>query len=313
MSVFTPVSESELRRYLSDYDLGDLIAYKGIEEGIENTNFFLTTSQGEFVLTLFERTPAADLPYFLGVMDHLSRAAIPSARPMLRRDGQVLGSLNGRASAIVERLPGRGLEQPHPQQAAALGDVLAKMHQAGADFPDHRPNCRGPAWWEPAAVRLRDKLPAAQYALLEDELAFQATFDQKALPGGVIHADLFRDNALFDGMQLTGLIDFYYACNDAWAYDVAVCVNDWAINARGQFDAAVYEALVGAYAAQRAFSAAERDAWPAQLRRAALRFWVSRLLDWHFPRPGELTYSKDPGEFERILRGHREHTPQWPG
>ncbi len=313
MSVFTPVSEPELRNYLGAYDLGELIGYKGIEEGIENTNFFLTTSQGEFVLTLFERTPAEDLPYFLGVMDHLSRAGIPSARPMPRRDGDVLGTLNGRAASIVERLPGRGLDQPSAEQAAALGEVLAKMHQAAADFVDRRENCRGPAWWTPAADQLREKLPTEQYALLEDELAFQAQVDQDSLPGGVIHADLFRDNALFDGSKLTGLIDFYYACNDAWAYDVAVCVNDWAINAEGQFNAQVYDAMVSAYARQRPFNDAERRAWPAQLRRAALRFWVSRLLDWHFPRAGELTYSKDPTEFERILRAHRQRTPQWPG
>lgn len=313
MSVFTPVSESELRSYLNAYELGELAGYKGIEEGIENTNFFLTTSHGEFVLTLFERTPAADLPYFLGVMDHLSRAGIPSARPMPRRDGEVLGTLNGRATAIVERLSGRGVDQPCPEQAAALGTVLAKMHKAAADFPAQRLNCRGPSWWTPALKELHDKLPQEQLALLQDEVAYQARVDQSALPGGVVHADLFRDNALFDGPRLTGLIDFYYACNDAWAYDVAVCVNDWAINAEGCFNASVYDALVGAYAQERAFSEAECQAWPGQLRRAALRFWVSRLLDWHFPRAGELTYSKDPAEFERILLAHRQRTPQWPG
>lgn len=313
MSVFTPVSESELRSYLNAYELGELVGYKGIEEGIENTNFFLTTSHGEFVLTLFERTPAADLPYFLGVMDHLSRAGIPSARPMPRRDGEVLGTLNGRATAIVERLSGRGVDQPCPEQAAALGTVLAKMHKAAADFPAQRLNCRGPSWWTPALKELHDKLPQEQLALLQDEVAYQARVDQSALPGGVVHADLFRDNALFDGPRLTGLIDFYYACNDAWAYDVAVCVNDWAINAEGCFNASVYDALVGAYAQERAFSEAECQAWPGQLRRAALRFWVSRLLDWHFPRAGELTYSKDPAEFERILLAHRQRTPQWPG
>ncbi len=312
MSVFTPVSESELRDFLGNYDLGELIEYRGIEEGIENTNFFLTTSQGEFVLTLFERTPASDLPYFLGVMDHLARAGIPSARPMVQRSGEVLGTLNGRATAIVERLPGRGLDQPSAKQAEALGQVLAKMHLAAGDFAGRRDNCRGPAWWVPGAQQLQAKLPAEQWALLKDELAYQASVDQSVLPGGVIHADLFRDNALFDGERLTGLIDFYYACNDAWAYDVAVCVNDWAINATGQFNNAVYQALVSAYAAQRPFSAAEQHAWPAQLRRAALRFWVSRLLDWHFPRAGELTYSKDPAEFERILRSHREHNLPWP-
>ncbi|MGJ8668908.1 MAG: homoserine kinase [Oceanococcus sp.] len=309
MSVFTPVSEPELTAYLKNYELGELRQYRGIEEGIENSNFFLSTSQGEFVLTLFERTPEKDLPYFLGVMNHLSAAGIPSAGAMTQRNGQILGRLNGRASAIVERLPGAGVDLPNASQGAALGGMLARLHVAAADFSGQRNNCRASSWWTPELPRLLDVLPAEQAQLLQDEVAFQAAHAQEALPGGVIHADLFRDNALFDGDKLTGIIDFYYACNDAWLYDLAVCVNDWAINATGQLQVRVYQALVTGYQQQRALSEAEQAAWPVQLRRAALRFWLSRLLDWHFPRGGELTYSKDPAEFERVLRDHRAQVP----
>lgn len=312
MSVFTPVSQSQLQTYLTNYDLGELRQFRGIEEGIENSNFFVTTSQGEFVLTLFERTPEKDLPYFLGVMNHLSAAGIPSARAMPNRQGEVLGHLNGRASAIVERLNGSGIAQPTAAQAQALGGNLAHLHLAGADFAQQRDNCRSTDWWQPAVAELLPKLSAAEADLLRSEVAFQAAQDQQALPGGVIHADLFRDNALFVGDKLSGIIDFYYACNDAWLYDLAVCINDWAINATGQFQPAVYRALMQAYQQVRGLTAAEQQAWPAQLRRAALRFWVSRLLDWHFPRDGEMTYRKNPQEFESILRSHRQQAPELP-
>lgn len=309
MSVFTPVSESEMRSFLGGYDLGELQSYRGIEEGIENTNFFVTTDQGDFVLTLFERTPEADLPYFLGVMGHLSAAGVPSARPLPDRQGQVLQRLNGRAAALVERLRGGGLDQPTPAQCEALGQALARLHLAGQDYPGQRANCRGPAWWQDCARQLRGQLPAELQELLDDEIAYQAGVDDSELPGGVIHADLFRDNALFDGARLSGLIDFYYACNDAWLYDLAVCVNDWTINARGGFDAEGYAALLRGYGSVRGCTDRERKLWADKLRAAALRFWVSRLYDWHFPREGELTYSKDPQEFEKILRLHRSQAP----
>lgn len=312
MSVFTPVTEAQLQAYLADYPVGELVSYAGIEEGIENTNFFVSTTQGEYVLTLFERTPAVDLPYFLGVMGHLAAAGIPSARPVPDRSGQILRSLNGRASALVERLSGRGVSVPSESQCAALGETLARMHLAGADFSPVRPNCRGASWWSEAAERLRGELPATLQGLLLDEIAYQASQDDRALPGGVIHADLFRDNALFDGDALRGIIDFYYACNDCWLYDLAVCVNDWTINPTGTWQPAPYEALVGAYHGVRPFSPAERQLWMSKLRGAALRFWVSRLLDWYFPRPGELTYRKDPQEFERILRRHRQTVLELP-
>lgn len=310
MSVFTPVSESELKAYLGQYRLGGLLSYRGIEEGIENSNFFLTTTQGEYVLTLFERTPEQDLPYFLGVMNHLSAAGIPSAQVLAKSDGEILGRLNGRASAIVQRLQGSGVDQPTAAQASALGAALAKLHLAGADFTATRANDRAVQWWTPEVPRLLEKVPHDQAGLLQSELAYQAELDNTAIPGGVVHADLFRDNALFVGDELSGIIDFYYACNDAWLYDLAVCVNDWAVNATGALQSDVYEALVQSYQTGRALGVAERRAWQAQLRRAAFRFWVSRLIDWHFPRAGEMTYSKDPAEFEAILRMHRQAVPE---
>ncbi len=309
MSVFTPVAEPELRAFLSAYAQGELLAYKGIEEGIENSNFFVTTTAGEFVLTLFERTPAADLPYFLGVMAHLSDAGIPSAQPLADRRGQVLQQLNGRAAALVQRLAGQGVSRPTLAQCGALGATLARMHLAGKDCSLYRANCRGPQWWTASAAALKPRLAPEVWRLLEDEISYQAGLDDSALSRGVIHADLFRDNALFTGDELSGLIDFYYACNDCWLYDLAVCVNDWVINPTGALDLPAYQGLLQAYQQVRPLSAAEQSLWPAKLRAAALRFWVSRLYDWHFPRPGELTYRKEPAEFEAILRLHRSQPP----
>lgn len=313
MSVFTPVSEAQLRAFLGEYDAGSLHHYKGIEEGIENTNFFVTTSAGAYVLTLFERTPAQDLPYFLGVMGHLAEAGIPSASPVPGRDGAVLRELNGRAAALVQRLAGRGVTTPSVAQCAALGQTLAQMHLAGAGYSGHRDNDRGAVWWTAAAAQLRGHLSADLQQLLDEEIAIQAGAEDAELPRGVIHADLFRDNALFDGEALTGIIDFYYACNDSWLYDLAVCVNDWTINPTGSLSPDHYQALVEAYARVRPIEAAERGLWGLKLRAAALRFWVSRLVDWHFPRAGEMTYQKDPDEFLRILRWHRDHPLTLPG
>ncbi len=312
MSVFTAVSEAELRAFLSGYTVGELLRYEGIEEGIENTNFFVDTegapTAGRFVLTLFERTEYAALPYFLGVMAHLNAAGIPGARPIAARDGRLLGTLNGRPAALVERLSGGSLQRPDAGQCAEAAAALARLHLAGASFPDRRENCRGPAWWTAAARQLRPVLDRDSGALLDDEIAFQAAQDDRALPGGVIHADLFRDNALFADGRLSGFIDYYYACNDAWLYDLAVMVNDWAINAGDGQDMGAWDAMLAAYAAQRPFTAGERQLWNAKLRAAALRFWVSRLVDWHFPRDGALTYRKDPAEFGKLLVLHREHT-----
>lgn len=307
MSVFTAVSAEELSNFLGQYRVGDLIDYSGIAEGIENTNFFVRTTTNRFVLTLFERTPAKDLPFFLSVMERLSDAGLPSAAPVHRRDGEVLGTLNGRPACLVARLSGGGVVVPNALQVAQLGAVMGQMHLALAEFPQSRPSDRGLAWMHAVADELGDKLPAEERELLDDELRIQDAADWDSLPAGVIHADLFRDNALFDEDRLTGLIDFYYACDGAWIYDLAVSFNDWVLNAGHPADGAIGRALLQAYQQARPLLPPERALWSVALRRASLRFWLSRLQDWHFPRGGELTYRKDPGDFERLLRWHREH------
>lgn len=305
MSVFTPVTASELAQFLGQYRVGDLLDYAGIAEGIENTNFFIRTTTNRFVLTLFERTPEQDLPFFLSVMAHLATAGLPSAAPVRRRDGQFLGRLNQRPAALVARLPGSGVVVPTVAQATQLGSVMGQMHLALDDLQESRAPDRGLDWMQATAVQVDPVLEPQARELLADEMQAQSAAAWSQLPQGVIHADLFRDNALFDEDRLTGLIDFYYACNDAWVYDLAVSFNDWVLNAGHPATGPVGSALLRAYQHARPLTAAERDLWPLALRRAALRFWLSRLQDWHFPRDGELTYRKDPMDFERLLRWHR--------
>lgn len=307
MSVFTPVTAEQLSSFLGQYRVGELIEYSGIAEGIENTNFFVRTTTNRFVLTLFERTPEPDLPYFLAVMERLSDAGLPSAAPVHRRDGSVLGELNDRPASLVARLSGGGVVVPNGLQVAQLGAVMGQMHLALAEFPQRRISDRGLAWMEAVAGELGDKLTAAETELLASELAAQQGVDWESLPHGVIHSDLFRDNALFDEDRLTGLIDFYYACDGAWVYDLAVSFNDWVLNAGHAARGSVATGLLQAYQQSRPLVTAERELWSMALRRAALRFWLSRLQDWHFPRDGELTYRKDPGDFERLLVWHREN------
>lgn len=301
MSVYTEVSAAELRDFLDAYALGSLVRHAGIPAGIENTNYFVTTSQGEYVLTLFEATPAADLPFFLDLMAHLAEHGVPSAHPLADRDGRYLNALNGRPAALVQRLAGRSVEAPDTAHCAAIGAALARMHLAVADFAARRESDRGPAWRDAAAARLRGRLPPDESALLERTLEEQRALAPASLPGGVIHADLFRDNALFEATRVTGIIDFYYACNGPFVYDVAVTVADWCCAAGDRFDPSRASALLGAYHAERPFEAAERDAWPRELRAAGLRFWLSRLVDQHFPREGMLTQVKDPEPFRRVV------------
>jgi homoserine kinase type II len=312
MSVYTKVSRAALQEFLQAYPVGELRNYQGIKAGIENTNYFVNTRDGHWVLTLFERASEADLPYFLALMDHLALRGIPSPRPVANADGQFLSHLCGRPTALVQKLEGDTITHPDVEQCRALGKVLGDLHLAGQSFRMRRDNDRGPPWWSRCAEALWPRINADDTALLRDEIAQQAKLDRGKLLQGVIHADLFRDNALFTGGQLTGLIDFYYACNDAQAYDVAVCVNDWCSREDGSIDMTRYDAMVGAYAKERNFMRSEKSAWGMLLRGAALRFWVSRLYDAHFPRDGELTHMKDPEEFRRILVHHRAHVPALP-
>jgi len=301
MSVYTPVERDELQAFLQNYSLGELVEYEGISAGIENTNYFVTTTEQRMVLTLFENHTAEELVYFLDLMAFLAEHEVPSAHPLADNDGNYLRELNGKPAALVMRLSGGGIESTTKDQCAAIGHALAQLHVAGQAFGGRRDNDRGPHWWRTTRDAVFARLKSDEQGLLEEELAFQTSHRFDTLPRGVIHADLFRDNALFDGNTLTGLIDFYYACNDVLLYDVAVTLNDWCSREDGSLDEAKASAMLDAYHKVRPISEAEKEAWPVMMRAAALRFWLSRLQDMYFPREGELTHIKDPDVFKQIL------------
>jgi homoserine kinase type II len=305
MAVFTSVSEAELTAWLADYSLGQLLELQPISAGIENTNYFVTTSNGRFVLTLFEKLTADELPFYLNLMAHLARHGIPCPSPVANRRNQFLGTLNGKPACIATRLSGKSTTAPNLEQCAAIGAMLAQMHIAGQSFSQVMPDPRGAAWRAATAPKVRPFLDAEQAALLDGEVALHAQNASAGLPQGVIHADLFRDNVLLEDSRVGGLIDFYFACSDALLYDVAITVNDWCLrHAEGLLDEGRTRAFLQAYHAVRPLSEAERTAWPRMLRLAALRFWLSRLYDLHLPREGELVNAHDPRHFERVLRNH---------
>ncbi len=304
MSVFTRVTETELTAWLADYPLGNLIELRGIASGIENTNYFVSTSNGCFVLTLFEKLAASELPFYLNLMSHLARHGIPCPNPVADRHNRFLGELHGKPACIVNCLPGKSLAQADAAHCAAVGAVLGKLHCAAQNFAETMPNPRAAAWRARAAQQVQPFLTPQDAMLLDSEISFHAQHALAALPQGIIHADLFRDNVLFDGARVGGLIDFYFACNDSLLYDVAITVNDWCMGADGMLDEARAQAMLRAYHAARPFQPEEQSAWTIALRVAALRFWLSRLLDLHLPREGELTHTRDPEQFKRILQQH---------
>jgi homoserine kinase type II len=308
MSVYTKVSRPALQEFLRGYPVGELIGHEGIKAGIENTNYFVNTRDGHWVLTLFERAPEEDLPYFLALMDHLALRGIPAPRPVANAEGRFLSHLCGRPAALVQKLEGVTITDPDVDQCRAMGKLLGDLHLAGLSFRLQRANNRGPGWAAEAAAAVLPRLEPDDARLLRDELDFQARLKRDALPQGVIHADLFRDNALFHGAQLTGVIDFYFACNDALLYDLAITVNDWCRQPDGALEQRRYQAMTQAYVAERKPMAAERRNWPGLLRAAALRFWLSRTYDLHFPRDGELTHTKNPNEYRNVLVFHHAHT-----
>ena len=311
MAVFTEVSATEAAALALRLGAGQLQSITGIPAGIENTNYFVSTDQGDWVLTLFERLTAPQLPYYRGLMQHLARRGLPVPEPRADAAGQILHPVAGKPAALVNRLKGRHQLAPDLHHCAQLGRVLAQMHLAVADFPLKQPNLRGLNWWLAMAPQLLPHLGHPQRQLLASELTFQqqlaASPSYAALPRGAVHADLFCDNVLFDGLlgheKLTGCFDFYFAGTDRFAYDLAVCLNDWCLNADdASLDPARAEALVQAYQQVRPLAGAEHRLLPALLRAAALRFWISRLADWHLPRPAALLQPKDPVHFQRILR-----------
>ncbi len=311
MAVFTEVSAAEAAALVLRLDAGELLAIEGIPAGIENTNYFVNTSRGDWVLTLFERLAPAQLPFYLGLMQHLAQRGLPVPEPRADASGQLLHQVAGKPAALVNRLAGQHQLAPDLHHCAQLGGVLARMHLAVADFPLRQPNLRGLNWWLAMAPKLEPHLTRPQRQLLTSELTFQqqvaASPSFAALPRGAVHADLFCDNVLFDGLpgheKLTGCFDFYFAGTDRFAYDLAVCLNDWCLNADdASLDEARAQALVQGYEQVRPLAGAEQRLLPALLRAAALRFWISRLADWHLPRPAALLSPKDPLHFQRILR-----------
>ncbi|MGH8676131.1 MAG: homoserine kinase [Burkholderiales bacterium] len=315
MSVFTPVSESQLAAWLNNYSVGAPVALEPIAAGIENTNYFVATSQGRYVLTLFERLPPAQLPFYLGLMAHLARHGIPCPAPIADLSDRYLSELNGKPAALVTRLHGASVERSEVAHCAALGALLARLHLAGRSYSGYLENPRGMRWWRGAAGEVRPLLDRAGQELLDEELRFQSLHRFPDLPRGPVHGDLFRDNVLFEDGRLSGVIDFYFAGVDCLLYDVAVCANDWCLadpDRDARLDAARTSALLDAYRTLRPLGAPEREAWPVLLRAAALRFWLSRLFDYHQPRPGQLVRVHDPEHFRRVLTARIDaQAPVW--
>jgi len=309
MAVYTDISETELGAFLRGYEVGELLSYKGIAEGTENSNFLLHTTAGSFILTLYEkRVERADLPFFLGMMEHLARKGLSCPLPVHRHDGEVIGELAGRPCAVITFLEGMWPRRPTVTHCREVGKALAHMHLAGADFPLRRPNALSVDGWRKLWAQARPRADEVEPGLVRE---VDAEFDAiarhwpKDLPEGLIHADLFPDNVFFIGERLSGLIDFYFACNDMLAYDVATCLNAWCFEKDISFNLTKGRALLAGYNSVRQLSQAELDALPLLARGSALRFMLTRLYDWLSVSEGALVKKRDPMEYVRRLRFHR--------
>ena len=317
MSVFTPVSVDEARKFVAPYAVGDIIDFQNIAAGVENSNFFVTTTLGRYVLTIFEKIPRADLDFYMGLMAHLHAHGIPCAAPLNTANGAVLHTLRERPAALVTRLAGNDIAHPTPDDCRAVGVALARMHAVATSFALKMPNWRGLSWWRQISAELVARLTKSENALLSAELEYQSGFNHLDLPRGIIHGDLFRDNILWDdhGTHHTPqMIDFYFACEEKLLFDVAVTVNDWCLDFSAYPGAHLNEAntraLLQGYASMRAFTPAERAAWPQMLRAAVMRTWLGRLDYHHVPRTSELTHPKDHPFSERLLRHHIAIAPE---
>ena len=310
MAVYTEVGDADLEEFLKAYDLGSLLSFKGIAEGVENSNFLLKTEAGTFILTLYEkRVTEEDLPFFLGLMEHLAERGINCPLPVKGRDGRALRHLAGRPAAIISFLEGVWTRRPQTSHCAALGRALAEMHAAGRDFSLTRSNALSLEGWQRlvAATEARaDSVEPNLATLVASELRFLRSSWPQDLPTGIIHADLFPDNVFFLKNRLSGLIDFYFACNDLLAYDLAICLNAWCFEADNSFNVTKGRALIQAYEGARPLAAAEREALPVLARGAALRFLLTRLYDWLSVPAGALVTPKDPLEYLRKLRFHQQ-------
>ncbi len=312
MAVYTDVGDADLEALLKAYDLGTILAFKGIAEGVENSNFLLRAESGTYILTLYEKRVAeSDLPFFLGLMEHLAERGIRCPLPVHGRDGKISRRIAGRPAALITFLEGMWVRRPQAQHCAAVGQALAAMHEAGRDFPLRRENALSCASWRPLFEMSRaraDTVEPGLAAFIEAELAALEAAWPENLPNGVIHADLFPDNVFFLKGRLSGLIDFYFACNDLLAYDLAVCLNAWCFEPDNSFNVTKGRALIQAYAGVRPLEPAELQALPMLSRGAALRFLLTRLYDWLEVPPGALVTPKDPREYLRKLRFHQKVT-----
>jgi homoserine kinase type II len=309
MAVYTDVTTDDLSAFLSGYDIGELLSYKGIAEGVENSNFLVHTSRGHFILTLYEKRVAeADLPFFIALMEHLAARGINCPQPVKNRAGGMLGRLAGRPAAIVTFLDGLWIRRPSAGHCAAVGEALAGLHRAGQDFNMRRDNALSLVAWRPLYEHARDRGDKVRQGLC-DEIARELDVLERSwprgLPEGVIHADLFPDNVFFLGDRLSGLIDFYFACTDTLAYDVAICLNAWCFEPDHSYNVTKGRALLKSYARERALSAEERTTLPILARGAAMRFLLTRLVDWLAVPNGALVKPKDPLEYYRKLRFHQ--------
>ena len=307
MAVFTAVTLDDLRPWLKQFPLGQALAIKGISSGIENSNFFIDTERGQYVLTIFENLSFEQLPFYLQLMRHLAERGVLVPAPVPNQEGELVVALHGKPAAIVSKLEGDSQMDPQPVHCAAVGAMLAKMHLAASDFPLSQPNLRGLSWWNDTTPLVLPFLDDGEAHLLRAEMHFQEAYAACAhyhhLGRGPVHADLFRNNVMFQGERLTGFFDFYFAGCDTWLFDVAVTVNDWCIaQDTGVLDPLRVRAMLDAYHAVRPFTDDEQAAWQPMLRAAALRFWLSRLYDFHQPRAAEMLTPHDPTHFERILR-----------
>jgi homoserine kinase type II len=310
MAVYTDIAEGELGAFLRDYPVGDLLSYKGIAEGSENSNFLLHTSAGAYILTLYEkRVDRSDLPFFLGLMEHLAKKGISCPLPVHRRDGAVIGELAGRPAALITFLEGMWMRRPTAMHCREVGKALAALHLAGADFPLSRPNALAIDGWRQLWDGSRDRADEVEEGLareVDGDFEVLARDWPVSLPTGVIHADLFPDNVFFLGDRLSGLIDFYFACNDFYAYDIATCLNAWCFEKDHAFNLTKGTALLAGYQSERPLSEAERLALPVLARGSALRFMLTRLYDWLNIPDGALVLKRDPLEYIRKLRFHRQ-------
>ena len=301
MSVYTSVNIEELKIWLQDYALDNLTDYQGIKSGITNTNYFLMTAHDRFVLTLFEKNTIEDLPYFVDLMAHLAKNSFLCPKPIFKNNGTALSILKNKPALIVTCLKGKELNKPEVKHCKAVGSSLAELHTKSANFKAQHQNTRDLNWIKKTAETLFSELPQDESLLLREEILYQEKKNYK-LPKSTIHGDLFRDNVLFLNDQVSGFIDFYYACTDYLILDVAIAVNDWCVNDDGSFDEVRLNAFLDAYKKIRSFNDDEDRAWNDVLRLASLRFWVSRLNDFYHAEEGELTFIKDPNHFKKILK-----------